>query len=46
MFVICTPEQSDAMHDELVALERQLYSELGLHFKVPVFPPPHLGIAD
>ncbi len=34
MFVVCTPEQSDAMLDELVALEKQLYSELGLHFKV------------
>lgn len=45
MFVICTPEQSDAMHDELVALERQLYSELGLHFKVPVSLPPHLPIS-
>ncbi len=35
MFVVCTPEHSDAMLDELVALEKQLYSELGLHFKVP-----------
>lgn len=34
MFVVCTPEQSDAMLDELVALEKQLYSELGLHFRV------------
>lgn len=34
MFVICTPEQSEGMLQELVALERQLYSELGLHFKV------------
>ena len=39
MFVICTPEQSDAIHEELVALERQLYSELDLHFKVPVVVP-------
>lgn len=35
MFVICTPEQSDAMLQELVSLEKQLFSELGLHFKVP-----------
>jgi len=43
MFVICTPEQSDAMHDELVALERQLYSELGLHFKMLDMPTADLG---
>ncbi len=42
MFVICTPGQSDAIHEELVALERQLYSELGLHFKVLAIAPATL----
>lgn len=37
MFVICTPEQSEDMLQELVSLERQLYSELGIHFKVCCF---------
>lgn len=43
MFVICTPEQSEDMLQELVALERQLYSELGLHFKVLDMPTADLG---
>ena len=37
MFVLCTPEQSDAMHQELVDLEKSMYSQLGLHFKVRRF---------
>lgn len=43
MFVICTPEQSDAMLQELVSLEKQLFSELGLHFKVLDMPTGDLG---
>ena len=34
MFVVSTPEQSDALHDELIAIEEEMYSELGFHFKV------------
>ena len=34
MFVIATPEQSDKIHDELIAIEEEMYSELGFHFKV------------
>jgi seryl-tRNA synthetase len=34
MFVLSTPEQSDALHEELKALETEMFSELGLHFKV------------
>ena len=34
MFVVATPEQSDALHDELIAIEEEMYSELGFHFKV------------
>ena len=29
-----TPEQSDAIHDELIAIEEEMYTELGFHFKV------------
>lgn len=43
MFVICTPAQSDALHQELVALEAALYEELGLHFKVLDMPTQDLG---
>lgn len=34
MFVVCTPEQSDALHRQLLDLEVSLYTDLGLHFKV------------
>jgi seryl-tRNA synthetase len=36
MFVLSTPEQSDAMHQELIAIEHELFTQLGLHFKVGV----------
>ena len=34
MFVVSTPEQSDTIHDELIAIEEEMYDELGFHFKV------------
>ena len=34
MFVVATPEQSDALHDELIGIEEEMYTELGFHFKV------------
>ena len=34
MFVVCTPEQSDALHQQLLELEVGMYAELGLHFQV------------
>lgn len=34
MFVVCTPEQSEALHQQLLDLEVQMFTELGLHFKV------------
>jgi seryl-tRNA synthetase len=34
MFVLCTPEQSEALHEELIGIERDMFEELGLHFKV------------
>ncbi|KAG0597862.1 hypothetical protein M758_12G026200 [Ceratodon purpureus] len=33
MFVICRPDESDALHEELISLEEELYASLGLHFK-------------
>ena len=36
MFVICTPEQSEALLQELCDLERDLFSQLGLHFRILV----------
>lgn len=43
MFVVCTPEQSDAMHKELLDIEVEMFSELGLHFKVLDMPTADLG---
>ncbi|QDZ18919.1 serine--tRNA ligase [Chloropicon primus] len=34
MFVVCTPEQSDQLHQELIDIEIEMFKELGLHFKV------------
>lgn len=34
MFIISTPKQSEALHDELISIEEEMYSELGFHFKV------------
>jgi len=42
-FVISTPEQSDALHEELISMEEQLFAELGLHFKVLDMPSHDLG---
>lgn len=43
MFVICTPEQSEALLGELVELELSLFTDLGLHFKVLDMPTADLG---
>jgi seryl-tRNA synthetase len=43
LFVISTPEQSDAIHDQLLEFETSLYTELGLHFKVLDMPACDLG---
>jgi hypothetical protein len=40
MFVLSTPEQSDALHEELISLEEEMFAELGLHFKCAA-PRPH-----
>ena len=34
MFAFCTPEQSDALHEELRALEEKLFAGLGLPYRV------------
>lgn len=43
LFVVCAPDQSDAIHDELLAFEASLYSELGLHCRVLDMPACDLG---
>ena len=42
-FIISTPEQSDALHEELISMEEALFAELGLHFKVLDMPSHDLG---
>ncbi|KAF7850373.1 hypothetical protein BT93_L5550 [Corymbia citriodora subsp. variegata] len=34
MFVLCRPEESDSYHEELIRIEEELFSSLGLHFKI------------
>lgn len=34
MFVLATPQQSEALHQELIDIEAEMFEELGLHFKV------------
>jgi len=33
MFVISRPEDSDILHEELISIEEELYTSLGLHYK-------------
>ncbi|CAK9149048.1 unnamed protein product [Ilex paraguariensis] len=33
MFILCRPEESDSYHEELISIEEDLFSSLGLHFK-------------
>ncbi|XP_042509146.1 serine--tRNA ligase-like [Macadamia integrifolia] len=34
MFILCRPEDSDMYHDELSRIEEDLFSSLGIHFKI------------
>ncbi|XP_072973494.1 serine--tRNA ligase, chloroplastic/mitochondrial isoform X2 [Typha angustifolia] len=34
MFIFCRPEDSDMYHEELIAIEEDLFTSLGLHFKI------------
>lgn len=43
MFVVCTPEQSEQLHQELMDIEIDMFEELGLHFKVLDMPSGDLG---
>ncbi|GLC33588.1 hypothetical protein PLESTM_000089000 [Pleodorina starrii] len=43
MFVLATPDQSEALHAELINIEAEMFEELGLHFKVLDMPSGDLG---
>jgi len=43
MFVACAPQSSEGIHQELMDLQIQLFSELGLHFRVLDMPTEDLG---
>jgi seryl-tRNA synthetase len=36
MFILCQPEESEFYHDELIKIEEDLFSSLGLHYKYGV----------
>ncbi|CAI5489491.1 unnamed protein product [Closterium sp. Naga37s-1] len=43
MFVVCRPEDSDAFHQELIEIEEEMYTALGLHFVTLDMPTADLG---
>ncbi|KAI5061654.1 hypothetical protein GOP47_0024159 [Adiantum capillus-veneris] len=43
MFVICKPEDSEKFHEELISIEEDFFSSLGLHFKTLDMPSEDLG---
>ncbi|KAL3141627.1 hypothetical protein ABBQ32_004864 [Trebouxia sp. C0010 RCD-2024] len=43
MFVVCTPQQSEALLEDLADIEKDMFTELGLHFKILDMPTGDLG---
>lgn len=43
LFIVATPEQSDALLADLVAFEESLFTDLGLHFRTLDMPTGDLG---
>ncbi len=43
MFSFCTPLMSEKIHEEMRSIEEELFSELGLHFRVLDMPIDDLG---
>ena len=39
MFVVCKPDQSEAILNELCQIEEEMFNDLGLHFRVLVSTP-------
>lgn len=43
LFALTTPEQSDNMLEDIVKLQQEIFSELGLHYRVLDMPTEELG---
>ncbi|KAL0380349.1 UNVERIFIED_CONTAM: Serine--tRNA ligase, chloroplastic/mitochondrial [Sesamum angustifolium] len=43
MFILCRPEESNSFHEELIKIEEDLFSSLGLHFKTMDMATEDLG---
>lgn len=43
LFVICAAEDSESMHEELLSIEEDIFSSLGLHFRTIDMPTEDLG---
>ncbi|XP_073141277.1 serine--tRNA ligase, chloroplastic/mitochondrial isoform X2 [Henckelia pumila] len=43
MFILCRPEDSDSFHQQLIQIEEELFSSLGLHFKTMDMSTEDLG---
>ena len=42
-FIVCAPDASDRLHEDLVAMQCELYDSLGLHFRVRDMATEDLG---
>ncbi|XP_011082294.1 serine--tRNA ligase, chloroplastic/mitochondrial isoform X3 [Sesamum indicum] len=43
MFILCRPEESNSFHEELIKIEEDLFTSLGLHFKTMDMATEDLG---
>lgn len=43
LFSLCTAEQSPQLFEEIIALQQEMFTELGLHFRVLEMPTEELG---
>jgi seryl-tRNA synthetase len=45
MFIFCTPQQSEELHQELLNIQCEILNDLGLHCRVLDMPTADLGAA-
>lgn len=43
MFGICNPSESESLLEEIITIQQELFSELGLHYRLLEMPSEELG---
>jgi seryl-tRNA synthetase len=43
LFALCAPEQSESLHQEILDIQEEIFSALGLHYRVMDMPTEDLG---